>query len=185
MRSGLHRLYAEYTQILDRVGASALGCAAALMLAACDVQAPVASDSPIPFRNPTAPIGATTRFDATRFAGDWHVVASFGAPQTAAPTFSLEGATADLVVQDRSCVACPPDAYEVEAPGVLRPVAGGEPLVVMWVDADFRTAALGTASGSHGAILDRRAGGSQDRVKAARQILEFYGWDLSRLGETP
>lgn len=175
----------DCVQALRRVRACAACLLSACVLAACDVQSPPSGVSEIPFRNPTAPIGGTTRFDAMRFAGVWHVVASFGPPDPAAPTFLVEGAPRGVVARDRACETCPPVIYDVAAPGVLKPVEGGETLVVMWVDADFRTAALGTASGSRGAILDRVPGGSADRVTAARQILSFYGWDLSRLVKAP
>lgn len=53
----------------------------------------------------------------------------------------------------------------------------------MWVDADFRTAAIGTSDGTFGAIINRGAALSDDRLKAATEILEFYGWDTSKLIE--
>ena len=49
----------------------------------------------------------------------------------------------------------------------------------MWVDEDFETAVIGTASGSFGAILDRDGAIPPDRLAAARDILEFYGWNVS------
>ena len=52
---------------------------------------------------------------------------------------------------------------------------------VLWVDADYRTAAIGTPSGSFGWIIDRAKSGGEDRIKAARDVLGFNGYDLSRL----
>jgi apolipoprotein D and lipocalin family protein len=51
----------------------------------------------------------------------------------------------------------------------------------MWVDEGFRTAAVGDANGRWAAILDRNATSSPDRIKAATEILDFNGWDISQL----
>ena len=52
---------------------------------------------------------------------------------------------------------------------------------MLWVDDDFRTAALGTPDGSLGWIIDRSATGGTDRIAAAREIMEFNGYDVSKL----
>ena len=67
--------------------------------------------------------------------------------------------------------------------GVLRSAEDGEALVVMWVDDGFRTAAVGGSGGQAAAIIDRAPTGGADRIAAAREILDFNGWDVSRLRE--
>ena len=71
--------------------------------------------------------------------------------------------------------------FTVTAPGVLRSAAPEQTLVVMWIDEGFRTAAIGDANGRWAAILDRSAKSSRDRIKAATEILDFNGWDISQL----
>lgn len=132
-------------------------------------------------RDPDAPLGGTARFEAERFAGDWFVVASIGDFVPTKPRYRVKAGGSQIIELDRACPDCSTTVFRIGKPGVLRQVDGDEILVVMWVDDGFRTAALGTASGSRAAILDRRSGGSPDRIAAATEILDFYGWDISRL----
>jgi len=150
--------------------------AMACLLAAC------AGGQPDGFRDADRPLGASTRFDTAAFSGDWLVVARFGA----LPEGGLRFETTPLGVEI-SGAAMPElnGLYREGAAGVLSPLsAGQEPLVVMWVDADFETAAIGTASGSFGAVIDRDGVLPADRAAAARDILNFYGWDTTALQRT-
>ena len=55
---------------------------------------------------------------------------------------------------------------------------------VLWVDADFRTAVIGSPTGQFGWIMEKGTGApSPDRIKAARDVLDFGGFDLSQLRE--
>ena len=145
------------------------------MLAACAAEQSAAPPAPLSLRNPTAPLGGTARFDSGRFSGDWVTRACLGpCGATVSFTQSLTGA---VIETDASGSR----AYLPGNPGILRATEGGEILVVMWVDEGFRTAAIGTADGSRAAILDRQGTGGADRIAAAREILDFNGWDISRL----
>ena len=53
-------------------------------------------------------------------------------------------------------------------------------LWVLWVDDDFRTAVIGTPDGRFGWIMDRPGQASRDRTRAAREILDFNGYDTDR-----
>ena len=53
------------------------GALVAVMLAGCSGTVPSVDDVTIPFRNPTAPIGVTSRYDDALFAGSWHVRGAF------------------------------------------------------------------------------------------------------------
>ena len=55
-------------------------------------------------------------------------------------------------------------------------------LWVLWVDEGFRTAVVGNPAGDFGWILDRSATGGADRIAAAREILDFNGYDTGQLG---
>lgn len=52
---------------------------------------------------------------------------------------------------------------------------------VYWMDFDDRTMAIGDPGGRFVAILDRSAIGGADRITAARDILDWYGYDLSKV----
>lgn len=151
------------------------------VLGAC---APFSSSENESYRDINAAIGATTRFDAERFAGDWFVVASFDPVPKGAVTFAYNPEPQTLVLSSEII----PDrigTYEIASAGVLK--NNGNParsLIVMWVDEGFRTAALGTALGDFGVILNRQEEAPADRLQASRDVLDFYGWDISKLKET-
>ncbi|KIN60366.1 putative lipocalin-like domain protein [Sulfitobacter noctilucae] len=148
--------------------------ASAVLIAACAATTPM-PDVQIGLRNPTVPLGGTSRFDAARFAGEWHTVACSGVCATA-ERYTM---ATDAVYLRQTAEGQTP--YSIAAPGVLKQIGGTDTLVVMWVDEGFRTAAVGDADGGWAAILDRRRAPGVDRVKAAREILDFNGWDISKL----
>jgi apolipoprotein D and lipocalin family protein len=133
------------------------------------------------FRDTSAPIGATTRFEPERLNGDWWVRAEFSnGPATlrqlryqwdGATTFSIGAKDGALVLHD----------VTKGARWVAR--GGHSETWLLWVDADYRTAALGAPDGSMGMILDRASTGGDDRVKAATDIFQWYGYDMSKLQE--
>ncbi|MEW9919415.1 lipocalin [Marimonas sp. MJW-29] len=143
-----------------------------LLVAACAATPP--ADVEIGLRNPTVTLAGTTRFDAARFAGEWRSVACLGhCDARVRYAVGPGGVLLREAGETRS-------AYRVSAPGVLREIDGDGVLVVMWVDEGFRTAALGDADGRWAAILDR-GGGAADRTRAATEVLDFNGWDVTRL----
>ena len=134
-----------------------------------------------PYRDQSAPIGATTRFTPQEFAGNWVIAASFQQRRKApvAVTYSEDAQRLAVTSDELAEVA---GFYRQGVAGELIPFSDEqETLVVMWVDAEFRTAVVGTESGSIGVVLDREGDVPNDRAKAARNILEFYGWDTSQL----
>ena len=169
------------TSVLRRYLVGALLVGGLVACAPVPIVPPAPSD--ITFRNPSANIGATTRFDPVRFAGDWHVVARF--------VETGETAAHDVIAvtyqqgKDRIVVVASEGAqtYAYDGTAVLR-AKQGDPLIIMWVDEGFRTAVLGTPSGRVGYILDRKPNPRKDRLKAATEVLKFYGWDTRRLKRT-
>lgn len=142
----------------------------------------------IEFHRSTArALGSTTRFDATRFAGRWIIRGEFVHPGQA-PQFGevnlIErgGVIAALDVYGPSGHL---EHYVASQPAPGRFSVGTAPYDtqywVLWVDADYRTAAIGTPSGSFGWIIDRAKSGGDDRIKAARDVLGFNGYKLSQL----
>lgn len=161
-------------------------------LASCTPNTP----EPTGWRTRPGMIASAALFDPARFAGDWHVVAAF-APESACgglrETWTGEG-PGRFVVRATGCTAEGPRAYATRAvltgPGRISRVglAGGEEIWVLWVDADYRIAAIGTPSGRFGRILSRDPAPRADLLRAAEQILDFNGYDISglrRLRSTP
>ena len=62
--------------------------------------------------------------------------------------------------------------------------AGGVPeWWVLWLDHDNRTAAIGTPGGEFGWIMDRAPKGGADRIRAAKQIMQWSGYDMAHVKE--
>ncbi|MEP3345717.1 MAG: lipocalin family protein [Litoreibacter sp.] len=163
---------------------AALGLVA---LAACEPQPAFVPDG---FRDTNVAITSSIRFDAKRFAGDWVVIESFEqTPREVAisrVTFRAEAGGYRYIPQ----AAISPLAADAE--GAEWPLLaigqfgrltqeGTDPIWVIWVDEDHRTAVLGTPSGRFGMILNRTKTLRSDRLKAAREILEFNGYDLAKV----
>lgn len=169
----------------------AVACLALLLLAACTRPEPPAAE--MSFRTPGTPIYSNAVTAPGALAGQWRQVAEFAAPG-AAPcaagglTITPDGAAlrimADLCLAGRVVAHSGP--VEVTGPGRLRatgadPAGLGVEWWVLWVDADLRTLVLGTPSGRYGMILNRDAVLPPDRAAAARDILAWNGYDLTRL----
>ncbi len=117
--------------------------------------------SPAVYRDQGAPIGQTVRYAPEAMAGTWFVLAHFGDVIPNAMSFDVEAEKLRSVE----------GTFDVGARG----------LVVMWLDADGRTAVVGGADGRTGFILDRAPEVSPDRYAAALEVLDFYGWDTARI----
>lgn len=123
-------------------------------LAAC-------APDPVGYRDLSAPIGQTGRYSPEAMAGEWVVQAAFA--DIAPERMVYDATTQSLTFSGRS--------FPVRPDG----------LVVMWLDADLRSAVVGSADGTAGFILDRGAQMPPDRFDAAVDVLEFYGWDTDQL----
>ena len=177
---------------------------ALLVLAACGQPETETPYVTVPkFRDPSVLIASTTRGAPTDLNGEWVISASFVGSyfNSVAPagggvivdvdpsgtgrwTFrNAEGRTTSVPVWQRMTgrfqQGWPGDASST--PG--SPIEGtAREFWVLWVDDDFRTAAVGTPDGSLGWIMNRPGEASGDRTAAAREVLEWSGYDLGRLG---
>lgn len=138
----------------------------------------------ISYRNQTQPIASKALFEPMRFAGDWRVVAGYPGPdlcQGGRLSIEVTGAqfTETLRCPDRS----EPRVLSGKSVGPGRYQAGAQTRWVLWTDEGYRTAVIGTPDGSMAWILDRTARIPADRRAAARELLDFNGYDLSRLQE--
>lgn len=151
------------------------GLAGLALLGAC--AAPPPEDPG--YRDTDVPIGGTTRFDPARFGGEWYVVAHMPDASANKRKFTYERIIDEMREAGDGLVR----RYRVREGAVLQqvPTSLNDRLVVMWVDDDFRTAVVGTVDGKRGTIFDRVPGGSADRLKAATEVMDFYGWDVGQL----
>jgi len=162
------------------------GALALVALSACSGPAPQATGH----RNPAQTIASAALFDSERFAGAWHVVAAY-APEAAcgplAETWVPAGPPGRFRVTGTTCTAAGlrgmDRAAEVVGPGRIARHGpnGDEALWVLWVDADYRVAVIGTPSGAFGRILARDPALRSDLLAAARSIMEFNGYDIRAL----
>lgn len=141
-------------------------------------------------RDQDAPMGASTRFDTERFAGTWYEVGILGdglRPFMKRRFTQIAPDRLEMRVELPQRLEPAPEPlerrlFDVASPGQLVPQGGkGDTLWVMWVDEGFRTAVLGTTSGRDTVILDRAPGPVPDRYQAARDVLDWYGFDISKL----
>ncbi len=54
---------------------------------------------------------------------------------------------------------------------------------MLWVDFDYRVAVLGTPSGRWGMILSRQTPPRPDLIKAARDVMDFNGYDMTQVSK--
>lgn len=169
-----------------------LAFAALMGVAACSAPPPEPVAVGPSYRDPNALIGVTSRFDAKKFEGVWYVRAGYD-PALGRMAFRMmdtpKGAVMRLgvFVCDGAGVC---GDYAEDLPtkplgkgrfAVTMPDGQPREFWVLWVDEGFRTAVLGNKAGSFGWIVDRSTTGGADRIKAAREILDFNGYDVSQL----
>ena len=141
------------------------------------------------YRTGEGQLASAALFDPARFADVWHVVAAYGPDAACGPlseTWTPQG-PGRFLVTGTYCGPSGARAFKSEArvtgPGRITRSGppGSEEIWVLWVDGDYRIAAIGAPSGDYGRILSRSPGGRSDLVNAAREVLDFNGYDLSRL----
>ncbi|WGW02938.1 lipocalin/fatty acid-binding family protein [Tropicibacter oceani] len=138
-----------------------------VLLAGCAAKAPL-PEVPVPLRNPTVQVASQADATLDRLQGDWIVLQGAGMP--AGSRLRIDGQGVQVNGTRLSFV---PEGY-----GRFR--LGEQAVWVHWLDADNRTAALGDPAGGRVWIMDR-GGKPAERLAAAREILEWYGYDLSRM----
>ena len=154
--------------------------AALLWLAACGgAKAPDPAAGPA-FRDTSAPIASSLRGAASDLNGDWLVAAAYpGGPVRAGERMTLELDAGGGVARITGGGAA--RLLPVVAQGRGRFEAGGAPWWLLWADDGFRTAAFGAPDGAHGWIMHRPGQAAADRARAAREMLDFNGYDTGAL----
>lgn len=148
------------------------------------------------YRDTDVPISSMATFEPAKYAGTWYEIASFPVPfqsgcrnttatYTAAPDGTLNILNACDTDDGMDQIG---GTARIDGPGRLKIRLDGVPFAadywVLWVDTDYRTAVVGTPAGRSGWILNREPTIPADRLKAARDILAFNGYDLSQLQTT-
>ncbi|MDH3262888.1 MAG: lipocalin family protein [Paracoccaceae bacterium] len=159
----------------------------ALVLAGCTAAAP--------YRDAAVPMTSIASLDVGRYAGRWSEVARVGEPLVpGCGPVSLTQA-ADVrggFALSGLCHAGGPMGPDRLVRGQARAAGPGRfdlaveggysgPIWVLWVDEGYRTAVVGMPSGRAGWILNRDPEIPPDRLRAAREVLAWNGYDLSQL----
>lgn len=167
-----------------------LGLAALLAVASCGA---VLGPS---YRDDSINIASSANFDASRYVGRWYEVARYPNPfQSNCPGAIAEYGLTDtpgvLSVRNTCLDAAgqPTDTITGTATDEglgrlsvrLQGVPVAAPYWVLWVDEGYRTAVVGAPNGRVGWILNRDPEIPEDRLTAAREVLDFNGYDLSQL----
>ncbi|PPB81152.1 lipocalin [Albidovulum inexpectatum] len=157
-----------------------LAIALALMLAACDT----------PPAEPAAGMSSSAVFDPSRFVDVWHIVAEIAPGPACGPRAETWTATASGQFRVTGTICGPTGARaflanaRMTGPGRMArtfPDGRSEDLWVLWVDADYRLAVIGTPSRAFARILARRPQPSGDLLQAAHDVLRFNGYDPAML----
>ncbi len=161
--------------------------ALALLLSACGAAQQVPG-----YRKPGTDIWSNAVLEVPRLAGEWRQAADF-APRGAscAPGALTIRPVADggLEVAGRLCLGGQSRAIAgrltASGPGRFRPVGPGfagadAEWWVLWADTGYRSLVIGTPSGAFGFALDRGGAMPADRRNAAREILDWNGYDVTR-----
>lgn len=167
------------------------GLTVALVLGACAMPDPPQAG----FRDKSIPLTTTTRAgQLSDIGGPWFVRGHYtGDEGITLVTFRPEGPGGAGVDILRNTCDAGGGCARINAKFVATPLGQNRwhltgsdgstrpDLWLIWIDDGLRTAAIGTPDGSFGWILDRAASGGQDRILAAREILDFNGYDVSAL----
>ncbi|MFQ1701769.1 lipocalin family protein [Loktanella agnita] len=150
------------------------------------------------YRDTAAPISSQAVFEPQRYLGTWYEVARYPVPfeegcvgVTAEYGMRPDGQLSVLNIcrnpngSEQSRIT---GTAEIVGPGRLKVRFSSVPFVaadywVLWVDSGYRTAVVGAPDGRAGWILNRDPHIPADRLAAARGVLQFNGYDLSRLME--
>ncbi|MEM9785554.1 MAG: lipocalin family protein [Pseudomonadota bacterium] len=150
------------------------------------------------YRDTEVPLASKAVFEPDRYLGLWYEVARYPVPFEA----GCVGVTAEYGARDDGLISvlniCRnadgteksriSGTAEIVGPGRLKVRFPSVPFVaadywVLWTDEDYQTAVVGAPNGRSGWILNRTPSIPPDWLQAAKDILAFNGYDLSRLQE--
>lgn len=152
------------------------------------------------YRDQSVPIASKALFDPAQYTGLWYEIARFPTPferGCVAVTAEYQLIDEDTVSVENICRN--PDgsvkstingSADVVGPGRLKVSFPSVPFVkgdywVLWTDESYTTAVVGAPKGTTGWILHREPTIRADKLAAAKEILDFNGYDLSQLEMIP
>lgn len=130
------------------------------------------------FRDTSRQLYSSAVLDGSKLPGRWAQVAAFG------PEAGCKPGGVDIAPNGRAAFRLCLNGRDIKGAGSMQPVGPGRFAVagqewwVLWADGDYRTLVIGTPSGAFGFVLNRGGAISADRLTAAREILEWNGYDL-------
>lgn len=136
------------------------------------------------FRDASEPIRSLAGVSLAATAGQWQQIADFRAVDSIARCHS---GSAEIGDDGRRFIAqlcldgVRRNLRAMANPGIPGRFDGATPVWVLWMDGDGRVMALGTPSGEFGAILARDGLARSDLIAAATEILDWNGYDTTRL----
>lgn len=152
------------------------------------------------YRDTSVPIASAAAFDPEAYQGLWYEIARFPVPfqeGCAAVTAEyrlLEGGGLSVLNTCREGTIDGPlrtieGRADITGPGRLKVAFDGVPFIrgdywVLWVDEGYRTAVVGVPNGRAGWILNREPRIPPDRLRAALEVLDFNGYDVTRIVRT-
>jgi apolipoprotein D and lipocalin family protein len=158
-------------------------CLAVLCITAGCMNSAATTEKSTGMRNQDVELSSLVGFDAARFSGRWHEVESY-VPEGAScviggVTFSQQ-TNGDLILTEGPCADGAPRSGVATRVGPGRFSFEGEVLWVLWIDQSYDVAVIATASGkAH--ILGRKLQIASDKRQAAHDILNWNGFDTSKL----
>jgi apolipoprotein D and lipocalin family protein len=147
------------------------------------------------YRDQSVTIASSANFDPSRYLGRWYEVARYPNPfqaDCAGSYVDYQAGPVGQILVRNTCLDASGAVIDeiggtaqVVGPGRLTVRLDGVPVAapywVLWVDEAYRTAVVGQPNGRAGWVLNREPEIPQDRWVAAREVLDFNGYDLSRL----
>lgn len=132
------------------------------------------------YRDTNQPLSITTRAAPDLWQGSWHLRAATPGMET---TTSLRFDTGQITPD---CAPACGAGWQTAPIGPNRwrltnAEGDARELWLIWIDEGRRTAAIGEPKGRYAWVLDRSATGGADRIEAAREILEFNGYDAGQI----
>lgn len=135
-------------------------------------------------RDTSVAMQSIVAFDPAGSVGEWAVVSAFPEEGCAPKWLTYSPRNGQGLMVEALCRQGPQKGSAVvSGPGRLTMTLAGksQEIWVLWVDEGYRSMVLGTPSGRIGWVLNRTADMPADRMRAAREILDWNGYDLSKL----
>ena len=178
---------------------AALGLAIGVAGCASDTQAPGGFFTS--YRDTSVQMSSIALFDPARYTGTWYEIARYPVPFQR----GCVGTTAQYDLRSDGTLSVINTCRDGALDGPVKRIEGSARLVgpgrlavsfdtvpflsapywILWVDEGYRTAVVGVPSGRAGWILNRDPVIPADRLAAAREILDFNGYDVTQLIQVP